>query len=157
MKITAHLSYLLYAASIAVAAPMYKRAGTSYSGGTTANDVEAGVCAPITFIFARGSTEPGTMGRSVGPGVAKALIASQGKKGVAIQGVDYVATMASNMRAGSGGGPVMAQLVKKALQQCPDTKIALSGYSQGGMVVHNAMRSKGLSASQVSSACSILW
>lgn len=40
MKLNATLSYLLYAASIALAAPLEKRAGTSYSGGTTANDVE---------------------------------------------------------------------------------------------------------------------
>ncbi|TKA79594.1 hypothetical protein B0A55_03353 [Friedmanniomyces simplex] len=64
MQLTGQLSYLLYAASIAAAVPIVKRAGTSYNGGTTANDVENGVCAPITLIFARGSTEPGTMGSS---------------------------------------------------------------------------------------------
>ena len=32
----------------------------------------------------------------------------------------------------------MAKLVDQALSQCPDTKIILSGYSQGGMVVHSA-------------------
>jgi predicted esterase len=45
----------------------------------------------------------------------------------------------------------MAALAKQALSQCPSTKVILSGYSQGGMVVHNAM-TKGLSASQISGA-----
>jgi cutinase len=45
----------------------------------------------------------------------------------------------------------MAALVEQALKQCPSTKIIVSGYSQGAMVVHNAF-SKGVSASQVSGA-----
>jgi cutinase len=44
----------------------------------------------------------------------------------------------------------MASLVNQALSQCPSTKIALSGYSQGAMVVHNAVAQQGLSASQIS-------
>lgn len=30
-------------------------------GGTTSNDLERGSCEDVTFIFARGSTEPGNM------------------------------------------------------------------------------------------------
>lgn len=51
---------------------------------------------------------------------------------------------------GSNGGPIMANLVKTALAQCPDTKVVLGGYSQGSMVVHNAANS--LSADQVAGA-----
>ncbi|KAK0313951.1 hypothetical protein LTR91_011582 [Friedmanniomyces endolithicus] len=149
MQLTGQLSYLLYAASIVAAAPIEKRAGTTYSGGLTATDVDDGVCAPITLIFARGSTEPGTMGSSVGPALAKALISSQGASGVAIQGVDYTATIESNIDQGRAGGPVMAALAQKALKNCPNTKIALSGYSQGAMVVHVAASSLG---SDISSA-----
>lgn len=32
----------------------------------------------------------------------------------------------------------MTSLVQQALQQCPDTKVVISGYSQGGSVVHKA-------------------
>lgn len=32
----------------------------------------------------------------------------------------------------------MAQLVSQAMTQCPDTKLVMSGYSQGGQLVHNA-------------------
>ncbi|KAK1816898.1 hypothetical protein LTR12_008737 [Friedmanniomyces endolithicus] len=147
MQLTGQLSYLLYAASIVAGAPVVKRAGTTYNGGQTATDVDDGVCAPITLIFARGSTEPGTMGSSVGPALAKALISSQGASGVAIQGVSYTATIESNIDQGRAGGPVMAQLAQKALKNCPNTKIALSGYSQGAMVVHVAASTLGSSIS----------
>lgn len=42
---------------------------------------------------------------------------------------------------GSQGGPVMAKLITQAKSKCPDTKIALGGYSQGGFVVSNAISS----------------
>jgi cutinase len=44
----------------------------------------------------------------------------------------------------------MASDVAKALAQCPSTKIVVSGYSQGAMVVHNAFSAQGLKPSQVS-------
>ena len=37
----------------------------------------------------------------------------------------------------------MTSLTQQALQQCPNTKIILSGYSQGGFVVHAAGKSLG--------------
>jgi cutinase len=45
----------------------------------------------------------------------------------------------------------MAQYVQQALKQCPGTKVIVSGYSQGGMVVHNAF-ANGVSASDVAGA-----
>jgi hypothetical protein len=59
MQLTSTLSYLLYAASIVVAAPIDKRQFGLGGGGSTRNDVKDGKCAPVTLIFARGSTEPG--------------------------------------------------------------------------------------------------
>lgn len=56
-----------------------------------------------------------------------------------------------NANQGADGGKKMAELVAKALSQCPNTKVIVSGYSQGGMVVHNAFKN-GLAASQVSGA-----
>ena len=35
----------------------------------------------------------------------------------------------------------MVSLAQQALQQCPNSKIVLSGYSQGGFVVHVAAQS----------------
>ena len=59
MQYTATISYLLYAASVAVAAPIEARQFGLGGGGSTRNDIVDGKCAPVTFIFARGSTEPG--------------------------------------------------------------------------------------------------
>jgi cutinase len=46
----------------------------------------------------------------------------------------------------------MASLVSQALSQCPSTKVVVSGYSQGGMVVHNAFSSHGLTSKQIAAA-----
>lgn len=43
-------------------------------------------------------------------------------------------------------------MVKQALSQCPSTKVVTSGYSQGGMVVHNAFSSQGLTSQEVVAA-----
>ena len=43
----------------------------------------------------------------------------------------------------------MAQLGEKAKQQCPNTKVVLSGYSQGATVTHYAVASAGLPVSDV--------
>lgn len=92
------------------------------------------------------------MGSTVGPALAKQLISPLGASKVSVQGVDYEATVSSNALRGSEGGKVMAQLANDQKERCPDTKIAISGYSQGAMVVHYAVKSAGLDASKVSSA-----
>ena len=43
----------------------------------------------------------------------------------------------------------MAKDAQSALSSCPSTKLALSGYSQGAMVVHNALSAQGLDGSKV--------
>lgn len=43
----------------------------------------------------------------------------------------------------------MAELANAALSACPDTELVLGGYSQGAMVVHNALSSGSLSSSDV--------
>jgi predicted esterase len=43
----------------------------------------------------------------------------------------------------------MATEAKSILSSCPDTKLVLGGYSQGGMVVHNALSAQGLDGSKI--------
>ncbi|KAJ5156884.1 Cutinase [Penicillium capsulatum] len=127
-----------------------KRQGFGSSGSTTASGVKDNKeCQPLTFIFARGSGEVGNMGSVVGPPVASQLNSLMGGK-VTVQGVDYSATAESNSQLGANGGPVMADLVKQALEQCSNTTVVLGGYSQGSMVVHNAANR--LDAGQVAAA-----
>ena len=46
-----------------------------------------------------------------------------------------------NADQGGNGGSLMTSLAQQALKQCPNTKVILSGYSQGGFVVHVAAQS----------------
>ena len=150
MKLNTFAATVMMAA-MTTAAPITieKRAGTSYNGGTNSSDIQNNVCAPLTFLFARGSTEPGNMGSTVGPALAKQLISSLGASQVAVQGVNYDATIESNASMGSDGGPNMASLGNQVLAACPSTKLVLGGYSQGATVTHYAVKSGGLSADSV--------
>ncbi|KAF2131840.1 carbohydrate esterase family 5 protein [Dothidotthia symphoricarpi CBS 119687] len=105
----------------------------------------------MTVIFARGTGEMGNVGSVAGPPMFKVLREKLGATRVTVQGVEYPADAGGNASMGGTGGTVMAQLVATALSQCPSTKIILSGYSQGGMVVHNAF-SKGVKGAQVAGA-----
>jgi len=108
----------------------------------TANDVSGNTgCRDVTFIFARGTGEPGTMGAVIGGPTASNLIKILGANKVSVQGVDYPASAEGNADMGGAGGPTMAKLAQQASTACPNTKIVLSGYSQGGMVVHSALKS----------------
>lgn len=123
----------------------------SGSGGSE-NGVKGGkCCTDMTVIFARGTGEPGNMGIISGPPMVKAIRSKLGADKVTVQGVDYAASAMGNANMGADGGKVMAEYVQQALKQCPGTKIIVSGYSQGGMVVHNAF-SNGVSASDVAGA-----
>lgn len=63
-------------------------------GGSTENGVtDNKECQPLTFIFARGTSEMGNMGSVVGPPVAKQLASLTSDK-VTVQGVDYPADAA---------------------------------------------------------------
>ncbi|KAL5373339.1 hypothetical protein DPSP01_012781 [Paraphaeosphaeria sporulosa] len=128
------------------------QAGSSNGFGGTENGVtDKNCCTGLTVIFARGTTEMGNVGSVSGPPMFKSLRSKLGDGKVTIQGVDYPADAAGNANLGASGGPEMAKLVKAAISQCPDSKIFVSGYSQGAMVVHNAFK-QGISASDVTGA-----
>ncbi|KAL8680042.1 MAG: hypothetical protein Q9186_003722 [Xanthomendoza sp. 1 TL-2023] len=111
----------------------------SYSSGNTANDItNKAPCKAITVIFARGTSERGNLGSVIGPPLYTALKNKLGADKVAYQGVPYPASVAGNANGGGTGGALMASLAQQAIQQCPTTKVILSGYSQGGSVVHRA-------------------
>lgn len=64
--------------------------------------------------------------------------------GVSWCGEGYHSTIAlDRLRMGQWlieSGNIRAQLAQQALSQCPNTKVILSGYSQGGQLVHNAAK-----------------
>ncbi|KUJ19401.1 cutinase [Mollisia scopiformis] len=95
----------------------------------------------MTVIFARGTTEPGNVGILAGPPFFSALEAMVGASAVTVQGVDYPADIPGFLVGGSPqGSQTMADMITKALSDCPSTKVVMSGYSQGGQLVHNAAK-----------------
>ncbi|MCJ1303225.1 hypothetical protein MMC08_006033 [Hypocenomyce scalaris] len=102
---------------------------------------QLGDCAPITIIFARGTIELGNVGELAGPPFFNALDILVGAPNVAVQGVDYPATIEGYLEGGdAGGSALLASLTEQAASQCPQTQIVLSGYSQGAQLVHNGAK-----------------
>lgn len=114
-------------------------ADTSSSTNTAA---AAADCKAVTVVFARGTTEPSTLGMVVGPGLNTAVQKALNNNAV-VTGVDYAASAAGIATEiggkGGAGTQAMVKAVTDALASCPDTQIVLSGYSQGAMLVHNTM------------------
>ncbi|KAF2684876.1 carbohydrate esterase family 5 protein [Lentithecium fluviatile CBS 122367] len=105
----------------------------------TQNDVNNGVCKPVTILFARGTTEQGNMGTLAGPPFVQAVGQMVGADQVAVQGIDYPADVAGFLAGGDqGGSTLMAKLVGDVMKACPTTSLVMAGYSQGGQLVHNA-------------------
>lgn len=57
-----------------------------------------------------------------------------------------------NANQGGDGGPEMARLVAATKSACPSSRIILSGYSQGAMVVHNALERQGVNSADIAGA-----
>ena len=76
----------------------------------------------------------------MGPPFVKALEDLVGAEQLAVQGVnDYPADIDGFQEGGSPtGSQNMAKLIGQTMQQCPDTKLCVSGYSQGAQVAHKS-------------------
>ncbi|OIW27750.1 cutinase [Coniochaeta ligniaria NRRL 30616] len=126
---------LLALAHHAFASPIQPR--QSFTGDT--ENGLSGPCKSYTVIFARGTTESGNVGTVAGPPFFQALASRVGNGNLAVQGVDYPADIAGFLAGGDAtGSKTMASLVQQAMTQCPSSKVVMSGYSQGGQLVHNA-------------------
>jgi len=118
-------------------------------------DELSGPCKPVTVIFARGTLELGNVGSLAGPPFFNALDDIIGASNLAVQGVDYGATIAGYLEGGDpAGAATLASLTNQAASQCPSTQIVLSGYSQGAQVVH--LGAQQLSASVASHVSAVV-
>lgn len=131
------IATLLCLGSLALASPIAVKRDL---GSNTQNQLTDGTaCRNLTIVFARGTFESGNVGSSAGPRIFKAMADQIGESSIAVQGVDYPAdTKGFNAGGDAGGSQKMADLVAQAQSQCPSTKVVMSGYSQGGQLVHNA-------------------
>jgi cutinase len=89
-------------------------------------------CPDVEIVFARGTSEPGGIGR-VGQALADALQSQLGGRSVGTYGVNYPASY-DFLTTADGAADATAHIVSMA-QQCPGTSIVLGGYSQGAAVV----------------------
>ncbi|GAB1727453.1 hypothetical protein NU195Hw_g5942t1 [Hortaea werneckii] len=113
--------------------------------GTTANELSIGSCRDIIFIFARGSTEIGNLGGSVGPPTCNGLKREYGSSRVACQGVGgpYDATLGANLLpegTTSGAYNEAIRLFTLANTKCPGSTVVAGGYSQGAAVMVASIR-----------------
>ncbi|KAK6440378.1 hypothetical protein LTR95_003404 [Oleoguttula sp. CCFEE 5521] len=135
----AHSLALLAAGAIAAPVHLVERQFGGLGGGSTENDIQNGVCKRITFIMARGSTEPGNMGSTVGPSTCSGLKQAY-PNDVACQGVGgaYSASIGNNaLPGGTDSGSIGASVdtFNLAAKTCPDTIMVGGGYSQGAAVM----------------------
>jgi predicted esterase len=61
--------------------------------------------------------------------------------------------MAGNDCIGLNGGVAMMNLIERTAQACPNTKIIVSGYSQGAMVAHNGVAFASAAAKRQVAVC----
>ena len=89
----------------------------------------SGPCKPVTIIFARGTTEFGNVGTFAGPPFFNAVGNILGDSNIAVQGVNYPASIAGYLEGGDpAGANQLAALTNQAASKCPSTQIVLSGY-----------------------------
>ncbi|KAK7181688.1 hypothetical protein DPSP01_013185 [Paraphaeosphaeria sporulosa] len=139
MKIS-FITVLAAALSVTSAAPAIEK--RQYSSSTYNQLTDGTACRPISVIYARGTGQQGNVGDSqaVGPLFFNNLASRVGGTSqLAIQGVTYSASIAGFLAGGdSAGTTTMTNLISQTASRCPNTKIVLSGYSQGAQLVHNA-------------------
>lgn len=117
MYLPAILSLLSLAAAFPLEAttlnPLLPRALTD----TTQNDLTNGSpCKALTVLFARGTDSPGNVGSGTGPAFFQAIASLIGANNVAIQGIDYPASIIGFLQGGdTAGGVLMANLTARAM------------------------------------------
>ena len=88
-------------------------------------------CPDVEVIFARGTGEPPGLGR-VGNALVGAL-RQRTDRNVGAYGVNYPAS--NDFLAATGGANDTSDHVQQMVNVCPETKLALGGYSQGAAVI----------------------
>lgn len=91
-------------------------------------------CKPNVLIFVKGTFEPGDLGVTLGPNFQSGLDSNKWE----VIGVNYDNSYSNDNCLGLPGGVTTRQTLNQVVTTCPNSAIALVGYSQGAMVVRNA-------------------
>ncbi|KAI9046832.1 hypothetical protein LZ554_008913 [Drepanopeziza brunnea f. sp. 'monogermtubi'] len=130
-------------AGLVAAGPIaIRQFGGGNSVSTNAKEYTTGGCKPVIFFFARGSTEIGTMGSTVGPPTGEGLKSAFGAGNVAVEGISYAAGLGTNALPGGAdpaGITAMKDLLNGAASKCPTSILVAGGYSQGAALTHRAI------------------
>ncbi|TID25809.1 hypothetical protein E2P81_ATG03598 [Venturia nashicola] len=110
-------------------------AAAASSGKVTDTGKFTGQCTKNILLFARGTMETGLLGVTVGPALSQGLTG----KAWSVVGIPYDADMAGDACLGLPGGMVAKDMINQAAKKCPNSKLFVSGYSEGGMVAHNGV------------------
>ena len=100
--------------------------------GGPAPSATAATCPDVDVVFGRGTGEPAGVGR-VGQAFIDALQSQIPGKTVTSYAVNYPASY--DFLAAQDGAVDATQHIRTMVQQCPNTRIVLGGYSQGAAVV----------------------
>lgn len=92
-------------------------------------------CPPLHLILARASTEP------PGPGFmgAVALLITQSVPNTTLASVAYPATFSDYSQSETLGVHELRRMILSHSERCPDTKLALLGFSQGAHVIMDVL------------------
>ncbi|KAF1826696.1 carbohydrate esterase family 5 protein [Dissoconium aciculare CBS 342.82] len=92
-------------------------------------------CKANILIYSKGTLEPGDLGITLGPQIKAGLDAKLWE----VRGVQYDNSFANDYCLGLPGGINVRQALAKAVSDCPNARIHMSGYSQGALVTRNAL------------------
>ena len=118
--------------TLARAAAILSAVGAAATAVIVAPTATAVPCPDIEVVFARGTAEPGGVGR-VGQAFTDALTAQVGGRTVGSYAVNYPASY-NFLLAGDGANDASAH-VQYMMGACPNTRLVLGGYSQGAAVM----------------------
>ncbi|KAK1520822.1 cutinase-2 [Colletotrichum costaricense] len=108
--------------------------------GVLENEVRDGTCKDTMFFFLRGSTQQPNMGLQPGPQLAAYLRSTLGADKIAIQGIEYAATLQDNLCINNQlcrprEVTSASTQIREYMDQCSDSDVVVGGYSQGAAML----------------------
>lgn len=89
-------------------------------------------CNNVQVVFARGTDEPPGIGR-VGQAFVNSLRGKIGNRSMGVYAVNYPASY--DFLAAANGANDASAFIQDTVNNCPDTKLVLGGYSQGAAII----------------------